>query len=118
MTTRLYIYLGITLIILSLIGGTIWKWNHMKSEISTLTTNNETLSSTVEKQSATITALQQDKAAVDKLLKQRDEQLKRSATDLQKQKKTIAGLKDKHAQDWLNTTIPATVIDSVRNKTN
>ena len=111
---KLYIYGIATLLIIGTLGGLVWKWNDMAETIVVLEADKETLTTTVKDQSNVIDALTRDKEAVAKLLNNRDTQLAQKSQQLTTLKKKIKSLEDKDAKEWLNATIPATVLDSLR----
>lgn len=116
-TIKLYAYAIVTLLLLAAIGGFAWKWHHMQTEITTLTSNNQQLTQSVKEQTATIAAITKEKEAVTKLLDERDARIAKSTQQLSSLKRQIKSMENKDAQDWLHTTIPSSIIDSVRNGT-
>ena len=112
--TKLYWYIGTTLVVLLGIWGVIHKWNSMTSQITTLKQDKNTLQSTVDTQTLTIQALNQDKERVNKLIESRrleQQELNKSISSL---KKAISGLNSKEAVEWKSTPIPKDVLQEIQ----
>lgn len=111
--TKLYWYIGTTLVVLLGIWGVIHKWNSMTSQITTLKQDKNTLQSVVDSQKDTISLLNQDKERVNKLIEARrieQQELDKSISSL---KKAISGLNSKEAVVWKSTQIPKDVLEQI-----
>lgn len=112
--TKLYIYGIGTLLVLGLIGGTIWKWNSMVNQITVLEQDKSTLEQSISKQEKVIAALNQDKESVSKLLEQRTNEINKINSNLVNLSKKISALDDKEAVDWKKTKIPESVLETLK----